>query len=295
VPPSTRAGYLYIIAAASLWGSLGVASRGVLRAGVGPLELSFWRASIAGVLFAAQALHRRRTLVAREDRPALAAFAVVGVSIFYLAYLFAVRDGGAALAAILLYTAPAWVAIASALWLHEPMTRRSSLALLLTLAGVACVALGAGGGGGGGGGMHVAPMAIVWGLCSGLAYASYYLFGKRYFGRYEPATLFMYALPLGALLLLPLVHFAPKSAATWGWILFVAVVPTWVALQMYGAGLRRLDATRAVTVATLEPVVAALLAFAVWGELLSPVAYLGGGLVLAGVLVTTSEGPPQQT
>jgi DME family drug/metabolite transporter len=99
----------------------------------------------------------------------------------------------------------------------------------------------------------------------------------------------MYALPLGALLLLPLVRFAPKGAATWGWILFVAVVPTWVALQVYGAGLKRLEATRAVTVATLEPVVAAVLAFAVWGELLSPLAYLGGALVLSGVLVTTSE------
>ena len=141
--------------------------------------------------------------------------------------------------------------------------------------------------------MHAGPMAIAWGLCSGLAYASYYLFGKRYFVRYEPSTLFMYALPLGGLLLLPLVHFAPKSAGTWGWILFVAVVPTWVALQLYSAGLRRLPATRAVTIATLEPVAAALLAFVVWGELLSPLAYLGGALVLAGVLVTTSEGAAQ--
>lgn len=285
MPSSARAGYLYIIVAATLWGSLGVASRGVLAAGVSPLELSFWRASIAGSLFAVQALHRRRTRVARQDLPALLVFSVVGVAVFYLSYLFAVRDGGAALAAILLYTAPAWVAVASALWLGEALTRRSSLALALTLAGVACVALS----GAGLARTHVSPAAIGWGLCSGLAYASYYLFGKRYFLRYEPATLFMYALPLGALLLLPMVRFAAKDAATWGWIAFVAVVPTFVALQVYGAGLKRLEATRAVTVATLEPVVAALLAWAVWGELLSPIGYLGGALVLSGVLVTTRQ------
>ncbi|MDB4885960.1 MAG: hypothetical protein JWN79_1398 [Gemmatimonadetes bacterium] len=288
--PGARSGYLLIILAATLWGSLGVASRGILAAGVSPLELSMWRAGIAGALFAMQAWRGGHVRVERRDRGAVAAFAVAGVSLFYLAYLLAVRDGGAALAAILLYTAPAWVALASALWLHEPLTRRTMLALALTLTGVALVALG----GSAGAGLRAGPSGILWGLASGLAYASYYLFGRRYFTRYEPATLFMYALPLGALLLLPAVHFAPKSASTWGWILFVAVVPTWVALQVYGAGLRRLEATRAVTVATLEPVVAAALAYAVWGEALAPLAWAGAALVLTGVLVTTAGASPSR-
>jgi DME family drug/metabolite transporter len=253
----------------------------VLQAGVAPLELSVWRASIAGALFAVHAIARRRVRVAPADLPALALFAAFGVSLFYLSYLQAVRNGGAALAAILLYTAPAWVAVASALWLHEPMTRHKLLALGLTLVGVACVALGADGGGAG---IRVGPAALGWGLLSGLAYASYYLFGKRYFTRYEAATLFMYVLPLGALLLLPAVRFSAKNGATWGWIAYLGIVPTYVALQLYEAGLRRVEATRAVTVATLEPVVAAGLAYAVWGETLRPLGYVGAALVLAGVL-----------
>lgn len=296
VRASGRAGYLCIIAAAALWGSLGIASRGVLAAGVSPVELSFWRATIAGALFTAQAVYRRRVYVDRADAGAVAAFAAIGVALFYLSYQFAVRDGGAALAAVLLYTAPAWVAIASALWLREPLTRRTAVAIALTLAGVACVALGTGGRGGIGGDarLHAGAAAIGWGLCSGLAYAAYYLFGRRYFARYDPPTLFMYALPLGALMLLPFVDFAGKGATTWGWIVYLAVVPTWVALQLYGAGLRRLEATRAATVATIEPVVAAALAYAVWGELLAPVAYLGAALVLAGV-VTSAQGTGSRT
>jgi DME family drug/metabolite transporter len=278
-------GYLCIALAAALWGSLGVVSRGILAAGVDPLELSVWRATIAGVLFAVHAIARRRVRVARADYPVLGVFAVTGVSVFYLSYLFAVRTGGAALAAILLYTAPAWVALASALWLHEPMTQRKLAALATTLVGVAFVALGAGGDGTG---LRIGPAALGWGLLSGLAYASYYLFGKRYFVRYEAATLFMYVLPLGALFLLPLVHFVHKSAATWGWIVFLGVVPTYVALQLYEAGLRRVEATRAVTVATLEPVVAAGLAYAVWGEALRPLGYAGAALVLVGVLLMSA-------
>ena len=283
--PPTILGYLFIALAAALWGSLGVVSRLILEAGVAPLELSVWRALIAGALFALHALRRRRIRVAHADLPALVAFAVVGVSVFYLSYLLAVRTGGAALAAILLYTAPAWVAIAGALWLHEPMSRAKLAALALTLAGVACVALG----GSAGGGIRIGPAALGWGLLSGLVYASYYLFGKRYFTRYEAPTLFMYVLPLGALALLPAVHFAPKSGATWGWIAFVGIVPTYLALQLYEAGLRRVEATRAVTVATLEPVIAAVLAWLVWGEALRPLGYAGAALVLAGVLTMSAH------
>jgi DME family drug/metabolite transporter len=286
VSTSARTGYLFVALAALLWGTLGIASRLILQSGIEPLELSFWRATIGGSLFAVQALRMRRTHVERRDYPALAGFAVIGVSLFYLSYLLAVRAGGAALAAILLYTAPAWVAIASALWLHEPMTRRKVAALALTLSGVALVAVGTSGGAAG---IHVGAPALIWGLVSGLAYASYYLFGKRYFTRYHTATLFMYALPLGALLLLPGVRFAPKSATTWGWIGFVGVVPTFLALQVYGAGLRRVTATNAVTVATLEPVVAAGLAYLVWGEALGLLGYCGAALVLAGVLVMARE------
>jgi DME family drug/metabolite transporter len=285
-PRSPVTGYVFIVLAAVLWGTLGIVSRSILESGVEPLELSFWRAMIAGTLFAAQALSRGRVRIDRGDWPAVFGFAVVGVSVFYLAYLFAVRTGGAALAAILLYTAPAWVAVAAAIWLHESLTGRKTAALASTLVGVACVALGASNAGAG---IRVGPAALGWGLLSGLAYACYYLFGKRYFTRYEAATLFMYVLPIGALLLLPGVRFTPKSGATWGWIVFVGVVPTYLALQCYEAGLKRVEATRAVTVATIEPVVAAALAYLVWGEVWGPLGYVGAALVLAGVLLMSGE------
>jgi DME family drug/metabolite transporter len=131
--------------------------------------------------------------------------------------------------------------------------------------------------------------ALAWGLLSGVAYAAYYLFGKRYFARYDASTLFAYALPLGALLLLPGVTFGPKSAQVWLVLLFLAVVPTYLAYSLYSIGLARVEATRAATVATIEPVAAAVLAYLVWGEALRPLGYIGAALVLAGVLVVATE------
>jgi DME family drug/metabolite transporter len=287
-------GYAYIVGAALLWATIGPAARFALRDGVAPLEIGFWRAAIAGLLFALHAGVRGRMRVARRDLPAVGAFALLGVTVFYWSYFRAVELGGAALAAILLYTAPAWVALAAAFWLGERLTARKSIAVVLTLAGIALVALGSGAGPAGSAGAPAARLpAFAWGLLSGVAYAGYYLFGKRYFGRYEASTLFAYALPVGAVLLLPAVRFAPKSAHEWLVLVFLAVVPTYGAYLLYGLGLARIEATRAATVATLEPVAAAALAYVVWGEALRGVGYLGAALVLAGVLVVATERDPR--
>jgi DME family drug/metabolite transporter len=275
-------GYLFVAGAALLWASLGPVARFALEAGVTPLEIAFWRASVGGACFALHAALRGRARVARSDLPGLLLFALVGVTLLYWSYLRAVEIGGAALAAVLLYTAPAWVALAAVVWLGERLDARALAALVLTLAGVALVALG-------GGSAGVTTAGVAWGLVAGVAYAAYYVFGKRWFARYDAPSLFMYALPLGALALLPAVRFAPKSAAAWSAILFIALVPTYAACLLYAHGLRRVEATRAAMVATLEPVVAALLAWLLWRERLGVAGTIGGALVLGGVLVATAR------
>jgi DME family drug/metabolite transporter len=185
---------------------------------------------------------------------------------------------------VLLYTAPAWVALLARIALGERLTARRLLAVALTLAGVALVATA------GGGPLRVGGAAVAWGLLSGASYALYYLFGRRYFARHPAPVVFAVALPVGALGLLPFVRVHEKTLAAWAAILFVAVVPTYLAYLAYAAGLRRVEATRAATAATVEPVVAAVAAFVAFGERLAPLAYLGGAVVLAGVLLTATAG-----
>jgi len=277
--------YVYVLAAAVLWGMLGPVSRLVLRHGILPLEIAFWRAAVAAACFGIHALAIRRTRLERRDLPIAVAFGVFGVALFFGAYLRAVNAGGAALAAVLLYTAPAWVALLSALLLRERMTRRTLLALVLASAGVAGIALA-----GGGGTVRLTAAALGWGLLSGWAYALYYLVGKRAFQRYHAATFFLYALPVGALALLPFVRFGHKSAADWAVLLFIAIVPTYGSYLLYSIGLKKVDATRASTVATVEPVVAAIAAWAMWNERMGIGGYLFAILVVAAVvLMVTGE------
>jgi drug/metabolite transporter, DME family len=286
-------GYVFVLLAAVLWGVLGPVSRVALRDGVDPLEIAFWRAAIAGACYGVHAMAIGRTRVEGRDLPAVVGFGIVGVAIFYSAYQLAVQTGGAALASVLLYTAPVWVAIFSALFLRERMTGRKLLAVTLAIAGVAGIAVA----GGGAGGVRLSAAALFWGLLSGWTYALYYLFGKRYFDRYHTATLFFHALPIGALALLPFVRFSPKTGAAWMAIVFLAVVPTYTSYLLYSAGLRRIEATQAATVATLEPVVAAIVAYFAWNERMGTVGYLFAGLVVIAVvlMVTGDQGAKQHS
>ncbi|MBB4636230.1 DMT family transporter [Longimicrobium terrae] len=283
-------GTLFVTVAAVLWGLMGPVTRIALAEGLTPLEIAFWRGMLAGGLFAVHAVVIQRPWLQKRDVPMVIAFGLTGVAGLLATYSLAVEAGGAALAAILLYTAPVWVALFSVLFLAERMTGRKLAALALATLGVAGIALSTGGGS-----IRLTAAGLGWGLASGLAYALYYLFGKRYFERYATATLFMYALPAAALLILPAVRFHPKSAAAWGALAFLAIVPTYTSYVFYSAGLKRIEATRAATVATIEPVVAAFAAFLMWNERLSAAGYACAALVLFGVLLTAAADRPAET
>ncbi|MEP0546423.1 MAG: EamA family transporter [Rhodothermales bacterium] len=278
----------YIVLAAVLWGLLGPVARLAFDEGVAPFEVAFWRAVIAGVLFVGHAAVVRTGGVARRDLPGIVGFGIVGVSVFFASYQLAVEAGGAALASVLLYTAPAWVAVLSVVVLRERMTALKGVAVALTLAGVAGITLG------GGGSVRWSAAALGWGLVAGFSYSLYYLVGKHYFMRYGTAAVLAVALPLGALGLAPFVDFAPKSAVAWAALGAIGLVSTYGAFLAYARGVRTMEATRASVVATLEPVVAAAVAYAWWGERFSLWGYAGAALILAAVLVAVLDPAPRR-
>jgi drug/metabolite transporter, DME family len=278
-----RRGTIAIVLAALGWGLLGVVARVALADGVPPLTIAFWRAAIAAMLFTGHAAIARSAPLRRADRPAAAFLGIAGVAVFYLAYLKSVAQGGAALAAILLYSAPIWVAIGGRVFFLERVSARAASSLALTLSGVAMVAIASGQGG-----LRWSPGAVGWGLLSGVTYALYYLVGRRLFSHNASARVLSWALSIGAVAMLPFVSFAAIGPAAWGAIAFLAVVCTYAAYLAYAEGVKRLPSARAATMATLEPVIAVVAASLVWGERLSPLGRAGAATVIAGVLLTAA-------
>ncbi|MEZ0574923.1 DMT family transporter [Halodesulfovibrio aestuarii] len=273
-------GYLQIIAAATLWGLLGPISKYGLQEGVTPHELAFWRASLGALFFILHSAKHKNLTVQRKDIPVFLIFGVLGVSVFFGSYQIAIKHAGAAVSAILLYTAPIWVAIFSRILFKEELTPVKLAALGLALTGTVLVCFN-----GQSDTVSLPLTGILFGLLSGFTYSLHYIFGKTFLKNYQPATLYAWCLPAGAIALLPWVTFTAYSPIKLAVIIGLAFLCTYLAYYAYCAGLRRLEATQAAIIATIEPVVAAVLAVLWWNEQLTAAAYAGGALVICAVIV----------
>ncbi len=274
----------YIVLAATLWGLLGIFGKLAQTEGVSALEVAFWRAALGGLLLTAHAAAIRARPPTGADLGLTIGFGILGVSVFYGSYQLTVAAGGASLASVLLYTAPAFVAVLSAVVLRERIGRGEIVATAGTIGGIAIIGLA------GGQGVTVGPASIGWGLTAAFTYSLYYLYGVRLFPRYPTAVLYAVAMLVGATGLVPFVDFAPKSALAWANLVAISVLSTYLASLAYGRGLIRLPATRASVIASLEPVVATSLAAVIFGEWLSPPALGGAALVIAAAAWLGSRG-----
>jgi drug/metabolite transporter (DMT)-like permease len=128
-------------------------------------------------------------------------------------------------------------------------------------------------------------------LGAAVVYTTYILASQGAAGRISPYLLSALVctgaavtLTLGASVLGEL-HPAEVTAEGWLWLGCIGVVSTVVAIGFFFAGLRRVGPTSASILATVEPVVTVLLAFAVFGETLAALQILGAALVLTSVVV----------
>ncbi len=282
-------GYFYIIIAATLWGFIGPFSKLAFQEGIAPLEVAFWRAILAWGFFGTHAIIKNEVRIQKQDFPGILVFGIAGVTLFYGSYQLAVNKGGAALAAVLLYTAPAWVAIMSRIFFKESMTPVKLIALLLTIIGVAGVSLGAGDLNASAG-IHLSASGLFFGLAAGFCYALYYIFGKHFSGRYSSPNLFIYILPIGALGLVPWVPFTHKTFTAWAALTVLAFLSTYIAYRLYYEGLKYLEPTQAAITATIEPVVAAIIAYFWWNEYFNILGYAGSFLILMSVMMMVWDG-----
>ncbi len=245
--------------AAVLWGLVGIFVKGVLDAGVGALEVAFWRCLVGGVLFCVHALSRRDLkLRAPADLGAFTAFALLIIAAHYVTFNVAVLHGGVGLVNLFLATIPALVALGAAMCGDRP--NPATLGLVgLSVLGLALAAWG------GGRGIHVSALSVSMSVVTTLSLAAYTVFSKPLLERYSPAGLNAFVMPLSAVALLPFVSFHAKSPEVWGLLLVLAVLPTYLAHLLYQTGLKVLSPPRAALLSSLG-VRVALLTAALSGE-----------------------------
>lgn len=278
--------YASILAAAALWGVIGLWNRSLMAGGFTPTDIvvvrNFGGMALLVLVFALW--DRSVFRVRREHLKYFFGTGVVSVLLFTVCYFSCQRICSLAVASILLYTAPSFVVVLSAVLWHEPVTKRKLLALALTLLGCALVC------GLFAGGLTVTAPGILLGLGAGFFYALYSVFGRYALAQYGPMTVtvwtFLFAGPASLLMLRPgRMAAALSSPRQWLLSLGLVVFSTAAPYILYTRGLARVESGKASIMASLEPVAATLVGALAFGEALSPVTLAGILCVLAGVYI----------
>jgi drug/metabolite transporter (DMT)-like permease len=228
----------------------------------------------------------RRELCALRQRDVVAGLALGGCGYSLQAglYFAALERVDASLLSLLVYTFPVMVAVAAVALGREALDHRRVGALALASAGLVLVVAGAGAG-------ALEPVGVALGLTAAVVYSTYILVSDGVAARVSPRVLSALVCTGAAITLsagsgaLGELRPGEPSAAGWGWLACLAVVSTVLAISCFFAGLARVGPTTASILATVEPLVTVVLAFAVFGERLAGVQLAGGALVVGAVLV----------
>lgn len=282
------AGVIFIALSSLGFSSMAVFAHHVRAAGVDTATLLLLRFAIAGALLWATALARRRELPRGRTLLVLAGMGAIGYAGQAFSFFTALSLGSAGLAALLLYTYPALVAILSRLVLRHPLSRVQLGAIAMALAGSALTIGRAPDG---------TALGVLFGLLAALIYSGYILVGSRLpaggSASASSAVIISAAAAVYGVVGLARGLHLPQTAAGWGAIVAIAVLGTALAIGFFLAGLDRLGPVRASVYSTLEPVFTLVLAAVFLGEAVTPLRAAGGALILAAVVVLARADAPR--
>ncbi len=283
---AVRLGYISVCAAALLWAASGNASKFLLQSEVSPFQLVQLRTTIAAALLFFFLLFRRRYLlkIARSD---VVYFIILGVvlAVMLFTYLYAISRIQVAAAVLLQYQAPVLIALYSFFFHRKKLSAFTFTAIVGAIIGCYLMV--------GAYNLNMFDMnkaGILSGLASAVALALYSVRSEYGMRTYSAWTVLSYALLVAAIvwniIIPPFTAFSAQySASAWGWIVYVSLFGTVAPFGLYNEGVKRIRSTHASITATLEPVMAGMIAFALLGEVLTPLQIGGAGLVIASVLL----------
>ena len=266
-----------------LWASAFV---GIRAAGedLSPGALSLGRLAVGSVLLGALALSRGGRWPGRSELPLLLTCGVLWFGLYNPVLNEAEQRVDAGTAAMLVNVGPLLIALLAGLLLGEGFPRALLIGLSVAFAGAIVIGLATAERG----------VAAGWGsvLCvvAAALYAGGVIAQKPLLSRASALHITWLACLIGMVVCLP---FAPQlfdevgraDASSIVWMVYLGAFPTAVAFTTWAYALSRTTAGRMGATTYLVPPIAILLGWAMLGESPVALAFLGGGLCLAGVVI----------
>lgn len=271
---------LLVLAGASLFGTVGTAQ--ALGPDVPSSSLAAARLLLTAVVLVAivLALGGGRGITAAARR-APTWFAGVGQGAFNLFFLAAMKETGVAVGTLVaIGAAPVITGL-----IARHVTRLWLVATTVAVTGLVLLVWGQQGGA-----MEATPLGVALALGAATSYATYIVAGNAA----EELGLETQAFLAAAFSVAAVVTLPGLLVGDLGWVTtaggalllgYLVLVPTVLAYSLFNRGLRGVRSSTASTLALIEPVVAASLAFVLLGERLGPLGLVGAGLILLGLVL----------
>ena len=286
--------YLLVLVSGCLWGCMGLLVRKLNVYGMDAMEIAWLSVAVAFLFMFLGILILKPSLlkIKWKDSWCFAGTGICSLAIFTVAYFYTIELTSLSVAAVLLYTAPAFVTVMSFFLFKEPINRRKMLALGMAFVGCVLVT----------GVLTSTPalsgVGILCGLISGFGYALYSIFSRFAMQRgYGSITITVYTFLVASIALLPIINvqhigacLSGQGIGGIGWTVLMIFLVTVAPYLCYTKGLTGMENGRASVIASIEPVMATLIGVFWFGETNSIMTWVGIALVIGSIALISKTG-----
>jgi drug/metabolite transporter (DMT)-like permease len=211
---------------------------------------------------------------------------LLAVPLNQLLFLYGLKFTTAGRSALYYGATPIFVFLLAILYLKEKITPLKVIGIAASFAGVAVILRG----GRMDEGVLFGDFLVILAV---IAWAAYTVFGKKLLKKYGALTVTAYALIIGTLAYLPIgivpairFNYSQVPDTAWLSLLYIAIMTSVVAYSIWYWALARMEASKLAIFQNLQPIFAAILSMLFVSESFGFDFYLGGALVIGGVLLT---------
>lgn len=283
-------GYLMVLTAGALWGTIGFFATLLSNLGLGAAPVAFFRLLSASIMLALILLVKGKGIrLFKISRRGLISCLLVGFvsqAFYNVCYMNAIEQGGMATAAVFLYTSPIYVALISRILFKEALTKNKILAILINIVGCIITVTG-----GDFSTMKLSIFGLIMGILAGFTYALLPILSRTGADKEDPFTSAFCGQAFGALLLFFLIRPYNGIGAEFSLQMLLVligfgIVPSAMGYIVYYAGIGKvIETSRIPVLASVETVVAAVVGLVVFGQGLSLMKVIGIALVLCSIAV----------
>ncbi len=280
--------YFFIAITGICWGLTGGCNRFITAEGFSQNQIMFVRTGVALILMAIILCIKDRAAfrIKFKDVWLFLGSGIASLALFGVSYFQAMQLMSLSAAAVLLYMAPIFVVLMSAIFFKERITAQKVVALILIVAGAALTT-----GLVGGGAVQITGTGLVFGLLSAIGYALYSIFSKAALQRgYSANTITFYTflfctIAVGVIAGVPqTLQLVVASKSSMFWTICIGIVTCLLPYMLYTRGLQGVENGRASIIASVELIVATLVSVFFFHETFLFVNFIGIVLVFAGII-----------